>query len=364
MYKMMLVDDDYISREGLRDLVHWGKMGIEVAAEAEDGEDALKKFSQIEPEIIITDVVMPGMNGIEFAKKVKMMAPYVQIVMISAHQDIQYLKESMKFNAIDYILKPFNLEEITEAMARVLSKIESENQSKKFMHDLDRHFEQSILSEDPEGLADMQEHISQLCGIGHTAELKKAITDFFLKILEYKIESTLFLTSVCSEILIKAMKTVCPGQNSQAIARLKSQLNGFGSIKSRSQIEEFVMQELLCIDGIANSTKADRSRKAVREAKWIIQNEFSHNITIAQLAQRVFLSPGRLQTIFKKETGQTINDYISAVRMENAKEMLKDSRFKIYEVASRVGYQDTNYFTKIFAKYVGKNPIEYRDGQL
>lgn len=364
MYRMMLVDDDYISREGLRDLINWGAMGIEVAGEAEDGEEALGKFDQLRPEIIITDVVMPGMNGIAFARAIKQKAPDTQIIMISAHQDIQYIKESMKCDAVDYILKPFNIEEIRQAVSRVIDRIEKEGQTGKFMRDLDRNFRQSIMSEESAGLTEMKERIPELCGIGRTEELKTEITGFFQKIRENKLESTLFLTSVCSDMLIKAMKNVCPGQRTQAAEEIRKQLEGFDSMKIKNEIEKYVTHELLCLDDYANVSQADKSRKVVREVKWIIQDEFGRNITIAQLAQRAFLSPGRLQTIFKQETGKTINDYISEVRVEKAREMLRDPHVKIYEVAGRVGYQDTNYFTKIFTKLVNKSPIEYRDGLI
>jgi two-component system LytT family response regulator/two-component system response regulator LytT len=82
-------------------------------------EEALRKFAQVKPEIVISDVVMPGMNGIDFVKELKKTAPDVQIIMISAHQDIQYVRESMKCDAIDYILKPFEPDRIIQTVERL-----------------------------------------------------------------------------------------------------------------------------------------------------------------------------------------------------------------------------------------------------
>ena len=151
------------------------------------------------------------------------------------------------------------------------------------------------------------------------------------------------------------------------ISMLESVKNSFGEFRLMQdsyQIEEFVIKKLLFLENLTNAVRNSKSRKVVRDIEGIIQKEFSQNITIQQIAEEVYMSSSHLQALFKKETGKTINDYITAVRIEKARKLLKDPAIKIYEVANRVGYQDTNYFTKVFKKYVGINPLDYRESIL
>ena len=84
------------------------------------------------------------------------------------------------------------------------------------------------------------------------------------------------------------------------------------------------------------------------------------SLSIASLAQGVYLTPTYLSGVFKKETGQTIGEYIVKVRMEEARKMLADKSMKLYEVAGRCGYVDQNYFAKVFKRQTGVTPSEYR----
>ncbi len=98
--------------------------------------------------------------------------------------------------------------------------------------------------------------------------------------------------------------------------------------------------------------------------KYISKNYMNETLSVKDISSHVFLSTSYVCTFFKNETGQTLNQYLTEYRMEKAKQLLKDARFKISDISSQVGYSDGNYFGKSFKKYTGFSPSEYRERNL
>ena len=102
--------------------------------------------------------------------------------------------------------------------------------------------------------------------------------------------------------------------------------------------------------------------RTVLAVKKIIETEYRHELSLHQIAEKVFLTASYLSKLFKHETGGTITEYMTMVRINKAKELLKNNRnLKTYEVGEFVGYTDSSYFNKLFKKEVGVTPKEYRD---
>ncbi|MCK9479137.1 MAG: response regulator [Firmicutes bacterium] len=130
MYKLMILDDEKITIDGLIKHIEWGKYNIEIIAVANDGVDGLQKLSSQIPDIIITDVKMPNMNGIEFANIVAAKHPQIKIIFISGYDDIGFLRSALHVNAADYILKPVNLEKLSKAIMLVTERLDTEHKKR------------------------------------------------------------------------------------------------------------------------------------------------------------------------------------------------------------------------------------------
>ncbi|UKS29600.1 response regulator [Paenibacillus sp. HWE-109] len=364
MYKLLLVDDDYIAREGLRDLHDWAQAGIDIVGEAEDGKEALRKARRLQPDIVLTDVVMPVMNGIELVEQLRKERPDIQAIMISAHQDIRFIKASMKLEAVDYILKPFNLDELRQVVGKVLERLDKERSNRRLEEDVSRHFAESLSSSGLPALFELQERILETIGSGSDQPqlLERCIKDYFRTVRENGMDSLLFLGSRCGEIVIKALVRlqIKDGATGEPF---RASLQHLRLMNSSYQLEDYLLKTLQEMKAAVLEERGGSSRKAVRDVQGIIRRGYYSNLTIQQLAAEVFVSPGHLQALFKKETSQTINDYITSIRIDKAKELLRQPGVKIYEVAKMVGYQDTHYFSRIFKKWTGVNPLDYREEQ-
>ena len=113
LYKIMLVDDEEEVRKSIINKIDWADAGFEVIGDAENGKDALEKIEQNEPDVVLTDIKMPYMDGLTMAETIRQLYPSVKIVIFSGFDEFEYAKKAIKLNVIEYILKPVNVEELT-----------------------------------------------------------------------------------------------------------------------------------------------------------------------------------------------------------------------------------------------------------
>ncbi|WP_020620528.1 response regulator transcription factor [Paenibacillus daejeonensis] len=539
MYKLIIVDDEYSTRNGLKLCINWFEYGIEVVGEAENGNKGTELANRIRPDIVLTDVKMPSMDGIEMVNRLKNELPDTKFVFISGYDDIGFLKSAMKMDAVDYILKPVNLEELKAVIQKIMAMTKQEesrrdmlqqmnarlNQSipllrEKFLIQLirDRHADrismekridfldlmlpyespycaliirinnprtvfaamteqntqlisfaiqnicQEIVEERISGsvfehqrgeyvlllalperegediifplvtelmdslnsfLSRMAESISLTIGVGGTVQHLGLLTDSYMMAAE-AIERKLFLGKnqvitfdvmaaqqdvdyrLINEritVFASVLKTGDATQVSLQLDKLFEELRtslGIGFVDCQriclqlllatSQfLSEFGMRmgdlgereseawsqlmKLETIDDMSLHIKKhlmmvceqieSRREKPIPEVITsiirIIHERFSDNLTIADIASQVYLAKTYICLLFKQETGETINEYLTKVRMEKAKERLKDSDQKLAEICASIGYSEPSYFTKQFRKYTGMNPSDYRD---
>lgn len=120
MYRLLIVEDEKWEREGLRDFLDWNSLGIEVAGCACNGVEGVKMAELYRPEIILTDIMMPKMDGIRMSLKVRTFLPDVRIIVLSGYDDFQYAKQTFEFHAYAYLLKPIEKKHVEEVIFGVL----------------------------------------------------------------------------------------------------------------------------------------------------------------------------------------------------------------------------------------------------
>jgi two-component system response regulator YesN len=127
-YSLIISDDDEILLAGLLSLIKWDEMDIEVVASATNGVDALEYVKKFRPTMLLTDIKMPLMNGVELMKEVKKVSSQTIIVVISAYDDFSYAKSAIQNGASDYILKPIDIEKLSEAIKNLLKDAQEKSQ--------------------------------------------------------------------------------------------------------------------------------------------------------------------------------------------------------------------------------------------
>ncbi len=132
MYKVLLVDDDFPVRVLLKQLINWEEEGFEIVDEAIDGEEALEKIEHYKPDIAIVDIGMPIMNGVELIKELQDRSIDCKVIVLSCHDDFQYVREAMKLGAKEYILKNLVTDErLIEVLSQIKQEIEEEKREQQ-----------------------------------------------------------------------------------------------------------------------------------------------------------------------------------------------------------------------------------------
>lgn len=137
MIRLIIVEDEKLIRNGIEKHVPWEELGVNLIRSAENAEEAFKICEEFKPDIIISDIMMPGMNGIQLCQKFREVLPESQIVFISGYTDKEYLKAAIDLKAVSYVEKPISMSELKEAVKKAVESVEhSRRQSTNMLHSL------------------------------------------------------------------------------------------------------------------------------------------------------------------------------------------------------------------------------------
>lgn len=143
-YRLLLVDDEEEVRTSIMRKIDWEKTGFAVVGDAENGQDALEKIDLLEPDLVLTDIRMPYMDGLTLAKRIRQLRPSIKVIIFSGYDDFEYAKEAIKLNIIEYILKPVNAEELTEILLRIKNNLDDEVAQLRDVHALRESFVKNL----------------------------------------------------------------------------------------------------------------------------------------------------------------------------------------------------------------------------
>ena len=533
LYSIILVDDEEEVRKSIIKKIEWQAAGFHVVGDAENGEDAMEKIEMLEPDVVLTDIRMPYMDGLALAEKVRQRYPSMKVVIFSGYDDFEYAQKAIKLNVSEYILKPVNVEELTSILKRIKENLDFEIEEKRNLSRLREKYRKSlpiireqffnelvhknlkkdlaeqklreydipilgarkwmlaaidveegdvveslslhneeelipisvmqIVREKLEGYcrfalfqsaseADMvvitaldednsitglTDVLGDICketkrilkvpvtiGIGHSCEDISGIPKAYqsaVDALGYKAiagnGSTIYINdmepvgsgklefdSLTEGELISAIKFGPEEKIESSVKNIMEKMKTakvhfrqqqvymigiFNSIIQMMQqydlaledimgeeLESMVLfdklkkieqfgQWLLRIAGklnhLINQERDMTTRQVIQDAKQYIQDNYQNpDLSVEMICRHLHMSPAYFSTVFKKETGQAYIAYLTDVRLNKAVELLNKTDDKTYIIASKVGYQEQNYFSYVFKKKFGVSPTRYR----
>lgn len=131
LYRIILVDDEEEVRKGIIRKIDWETLGFQVVGDAENGQDALEKIEQLEPDVVMTDIRMPYMDGLTLTSWIRQKYPSVKVLIFSGFDDFEYAQQAIKLNVTEYILKPVNVEELTRILNKVRENLDQEIEQRR-----------------------------------------------------------------------------------------------------------------------------------------------------------------------------------------------------------------------------------------
>ncbi len=399
MYKLLIADDEAIIRKGLRNSINWNELNIEIIGEAEDGEIALKLASEMEPHIIMLDICMPFLNGLELIKKLKEANQKCLIIIITGYDQFEYMHEALKLKVFDYILKPVNRENLKDTISKVVQELSKIEQKRNYLDWTNKQVDenlnalrQSFLDNWLKGKLTYQKIVEELNFL--KINFEESIGIIAIKVVE-KFKLELYIKNWDKELLNFAVINIAYDllKEFEPVVTLIDEhsniiifTNKFNDSKwcdIGNEIEEniynflhymVVVEQNKALNGIAgvencykelvyNINKKTQYKPVVLlTIKYINANYRVNDLNLQNVAEKFNVSPSYLSKLLKHETGISFSDYLTNTRIKKAICFMEDPRTKIYEVAESVGYSNQHYFCKAFKKVIGFSPTEYRGG--
>lgn len=174
MLKVFLVEDEFVVREGIKNNVDWKSHGYEFCGEASDGELAFPMIQKLKPDIVITDIKMPFMDGLTLSRLIKKEMAWVEIIILTGHQEFEYAKEGIKIGVAEYLSKPINGEELLKAVDTVAVKIEEKRKEREIREQYMKEMQENFQKERKElfqYLVTGSKSVSELLEIGDRLEM-------------------------------------------------------------------------------------------------------------------------------------------------------------------------------------------------
>lgn len=530
MIKLMIVDDEQIVRDGIKFIIEKNfKDQIEIVDMARTGREAIEKFEEWRPNLVLMDIQMPGINGIEAIRAIKSQNPGAKCIIISAYEQFEYAKQALELGVKEYILKPINRNKLVDTVARVVKEIEDEKRIKQremenqekmdkilpvlehgliyailmnndYHNEVENYYSLFGIEKDAayvmvvefgddsaagkmrnkigtgvksqihyESVRNMLKYkcrcivgpmiINRMTVLVHTdgaqdeydqrlgaIELAESLKESIEKIVGADLRigiGSCYNIYEANLSYIEALKALgkiedgeilhtkdvidlahpAEGQMSlfkgQQDAILEKMTEGnsqetenllleyFGKLgifykqypedaknliaelmillyseasrnhaieegisytvylKEIQDMDNFYELQSACIHRITDISQRIKDEKELKvshviaQAKQYIDANYNKEIGLKETSEAVSISPQYFSKVFKEELGVNFIDYLTTVRMEHAKSMLKEKRLSIKEICFEIGYNDPNYFSRLFKKNAGVSPTEY-----
>lgn len=410
LYTVVVADDEDELREAVCAMVPWQEYGFKLLGSATNGLDALQMVEQYEPDLLLTDIRMPFISGIELARHVREVRPATNIAFLSGYDDFEYAKQAIQYNIISYMLKPITLEGMTTELRNIRKKIDAQfamfrqAESQEAAQDLRAPMLMPLVLDDyTESWNDFQaEAYGRECGLLRD-ELDKPCYMVMVSILLDKTGANRTTPSFVAPVNTLSAKYL-RGVNFFASGKVISVLMG-----NPSDFEEYLhiladeipqmatrilgMRCRIGVSRIARSLTAlhnaykeamealrqgDPSESCVqfisdlapaakggnllckRALEALDQHYMEEDLSLVSLSGMLDVSPNHLSACIKKYAGETFINILICKRMEAARELLIHSNLKIQDISRKCGYTDQHYFSYCFKKYCGESPNAMR----
>lgn len=431
MYKLLIVDDEKEIRDGLAE-ISWHSFGIQLVGCCKHGLDALQVVSEAPPDIVLTDIRMPFMDGIELMESLKDRYPFIKVMILSGYSDFEYAQKALQAGAVDYLLKPTNFKKIAAAFDKMVCRLHAEKQdeyrrevlerkarlfTKRFREDfLTRLFHSTMSIDDIEQgasegevLLDSGIYTVAVLRLDRISLYKQPLSDPELKqacfslesilaeawsireegyffvdskdakcyLLSTKLEPKMDLIEMKRQLskiigLLKSTVTIAIGKPVTNVIDIKISANTAADLlentKEENQLVEYEdgYQQIALPqpeDAVLSSQDAPLDIRysgiVLQKAKQYISQNYQRSIKLKEVAKQVYVTHGHLSALFR-QSGETYLQFLTSLRIQAAAQLLTDVHYKIYEIGEMVGYSDPAYFSEVFKKHMGKNPVEFR----
>ncbi|WHX47897.1 response regulator [Paenibacillus woosongensis] len=358
MYKVMIVDDEPLFRDYMRSKLDWASHGFHICCEAANGREALEEAKENRPDLAFIDISMPFIDGLELTELLKQTQPDISVVFVTGHSEFDYARQAVRLGAQDYLLKPFNKVEFSTTLQRVKRTLDERSRPS---------FQEKIPLQKAANLGVLPFDVQETLILTLRMREMDAVHEELSRIWQVIHKMDISISSARGQSYLEAFINLCRAYI------LESELNPeevWGTESTLEQQRQALPSWEEALGWIAElfskavnyrqSFKPSKSYQLFTAAKAYIQQNYSDSeLTVEGVAQALYVDASYLRKVFRKEASISVVDYITYIRMKEAKDILLTRPMKLSAVAEKVGYNDPNYFSKCFKKRFGLTPSEF-----
>ncbi|BBH23684.1 hypothetical protein Back11_50290 [Paenibacillus baekrokdamisoli] len=355
MLNVLVVDDDQLVRNGFITIMPWSKHGLRVVGDVNNGEKALAFLRDNPVDLLITDLAMPVMSGIELMRQAKQLLPRLRMVVLTFHHEFEYAQEAIRLGALDYITK-VELEEdrMDEVLRRIALRISEDDQvngvHSPTVNDFYETPAASARNESVEtGKKELQTLKERWCSFDWMIDDER-----FAQLLGEMEERRLAPERI--EMLFEAAVS----HWEKIIPELHPHMDTDG-LHTWQQWSDWLRRlRFVVSESTRTLPYSSDVVNCIMKAQAHIRGHLEEELQMPQIARMVGMSRSYFSRCFHDISGFTFNDYIRDLRIERAKALLQQTDKSIGWIAAQSGYPNDKYFSKVFRNATGLLPSIYR----
>ena len=399
MYSILIVDDEKNVTETLKESIPWANLGVDHVYTAGNGYQALGILSNIHVDLVIADIQMPHMDGLELVREIRNAYPGLHCIFLTAYDRFEYALQALKLGVDNYILKPISMIEITQTIESSLDNLYAEREN------LDMIFQESMIRRWLNGNISSNEltekasflpvsvylHNYAVLAVSSTVEAD-AIRSFLEEcktIFSERYDSALLCENYSRYVFLIGGKQISPEFICDTLRGLVQKYEMEETVDCViSQIVTDFMKVQLCYRNVTEFLNVPHTGNEgkrihiieshypsagsndpvlrndlspiIRRTKAFIEKHYAEGISLKTISSQLNVNTAYLGYLFKKEMGVYFNTYLNDFRVDRAAELLRGSAYSIAEIAAMVGFVTSSHFITTFKKKYGVPPLKYR----
>lgn len=341
MLKIYLVDDEPLILEELLAIIPWEKLGYEVCGYSTDPIEAIEDIKNKQPHILISDIDMPCMNGLKMIEAVSQENPSLGVILLTAYDIFDYALQAINLQALAYLLKPVNEKEC----CKQLKKFRLKKANELFCD----FFKSALLEESSKEIIREIEKQATLLGF-----IQKGKRYVFASADKGDNVEHIIAEYVKDDLRLLLLEV--KDYDEDLIPDLHSQI-----FEGCDVFYKYIKEVISLLNSLSEEDNSHKDvENAIGQILKDIEEDYSKKVSLGYYAEKYHYNLTYLSQQFKLYVGMTYIDYIVKFRLAKAKEFMKDRKLSINEISLKVGYEDYSHFSKIFKKYEGCSPADYR----
>jgi two-component system response regulator YesN len=346
------VDDEPLVIDGLKFMVDWQRYGFQVCGEACDGEDALDRIRELDPDLVVTDFRMPIVDGLQLIEQsTNRIRARCRFVILSGHEDFTIAHQACQYGVLDYWLKPINTDEIHLTLEKLQAQWTEKHQDKTHMDLLE--FPISSISEH---LHSAEDRLLLAIEAHDIEQIDMAVHELY-RHLELVFEDLDLRKSYLASLLLELRWQTTEWDLRGDVRPDTPAWTTFLQLEDEQWLSSLTS---LCQENAAILTEQRAREGPVGDVVRYIRKEYKKPLRLQEVAKTLHFQPAYLGQLFKKKVGMSFIDYLHQTRIEEASKLLRRTNLTISDVARIVGYTDPELFSYKFKKYLSIPPSQYK----